>query len=802
MLRERIDPSEAQVWFTNVCFFSASATAPDWRLDGQPKPQHPRERVQSAFEACGLSFVNLTCLDDQLAESLVAELRLRGLNLTNMEEQTRVALISEWDTVYGRSLPQAFSLAATNGLRDASAVAAVSKRIHKFSYLRGLDGQFALREQAKGKPSQTVDESSAGNRSVNMREMERPEGTSQLDHARRLVERIRELETESPSFSANSVWGRRRFRAIGVLGSDVYDKLLLLQALREYFPEAIFFTTDLDARMFHPSQLAWSRNLIVASSYGLKLPEPIQGEIPPFRDTYQTASFLATRVALDDPVLRVRPPMEPHLFELGQTFPFELMVRRGKSDALSQSNARDPFRGSLAWFQLGICLIAAGFLGLIVHTAIVAPPALPPSSSENRAKELCLIGLSGLMAWLCLWVLAAANSSHSSGEPVAFTEGISIWPTELLRLAVLWLSVAFLTQAWIIGTREKQRLGELLHQGFDCSQSDSADAGGHVGWADADVAKAKRKPDADEPVARVSLAALFRRLFMANSISGWRFRAICQAQSTLHPHPLCGEQLLREYLHLRRFRARMGRILPWLVIYLAVICVLMAVLGPPVVPYRGRDSLRADRVVLCASVLGMTVAIFYLMDATRLCARLIWLVGLPTDWKGTITAHFQRQRNLDTSPAGPVLEDWIDIWVVRECSRNLGKLMPVPFLILGIMVLSRATFFDRWRWPWPLLVAVGLSFVVTFVSALRLRRAAEAVRKNALQNLNQKLSSVISQGNAGQALKGQIELMIREISATTEGAFAPVAEQPVFRAILMPFTGAGLLALLDYLASQ
>ena len=49
------------------------------------------------------------------------------------------------------------------------------------------------------------------------------------------------------------------FKAIGVLGSDVYDKLLILQALKQNFPHAIFFTTDLDARLFPPREIQWTR---------------------------------------------------------------------------------------------------------------------------------------------------------------------------------------------------------------------------------------------------------------------------------------------------------------------------------------------------------------------------------------------------------------------------------------------------------------------------------------------------------------------------------------------------------------
>ena len=60
-------------------------------------------------------------------------------------------------------------------------------------------------------------------------------------------------------------------KAIGVVGTDFYDKYLVLQALRQRFPDVIFFTTDLDARFLHPDNFKWTRNLIVASNFGLSL---------------------------------------------------------------------------------------------------------------------------------------------------------------------------------------------------------------------------------------------------------------------------------------------------------------------------------------------------------------------------------------------------------------------------------------------------------------------------------------------------------------------------------------------------
>ncbi len=93
-------------------------------------------------------------------------------------------------------------------------------------------------------------------------------------------------------------------KAIGVLGSDFYDKHLVLQALRQRIPDAVYFTTDLDARALHPEHLQWTRNLLVATHFALSLRKDekvdIQGEAPPFRGAYQTSVFFAVLRALNE----------------------------------------------------------------------------------------------------------------------------------------------------------------------------------------------------------------------------------------------------------------------------------------------------------------------------------------------------------------------------------------------------------------------------------------------------------------------------------------------------------------------
>jgi hypothetical protein len=58
----------------------------------------------------------------------------------------------------------------------------------------------------------------------------------------------------------------------GALGNIVSDKLLLLRALRPQFPGALFFTANFDQAFTRESELPFSQNLFISSSYGPALP--------------------------------------------------------------------------------------------------------------------------------------------------------------------------------------------------------------------------------------------------------------------------------------------------------------------------------------------------------------------------------------------------------------------------------------------------------------------------------------------------------------------------------------------------
>ncbi len=172
--------------------------------------------------------------DDHLVQELVQELSLR---IPDMDEKD-IVIFTESDTGYSHQIKSELN----NQIKD-------KEKLKFYSYLRGLDGREEdLRAQSKTETNRSDDALSSLLSGSAISESSL--GTSQFDYLRRLA-----LEFERKDKEIN----KRNIGAVGVLGSDIYDKMLVLEAVRLELPAAVFFTTDLDAlylerqdRRLHP----------------------------------------------------------------------------------------------------------------------------------------------------------------------------------------------------------------------------------------------------------------------------------------------------------------------------------------------------------------------------------------------------------------------------------------------------------------------------------------------------------------------------------------------------------------------
>jgi len=238
--------------------------------------------------AVDVHFKRMIATDADVLAQVVTELELRLPG----EANRRVVLVAERDSLYAQALVRELR----HGLKKKTTI-----RFEQVYFYRGLDG-VTTREGAE-KPGGGAQSSASAKGSDSPSAIEWPESRDQLDYLRRMAASLKDSDGSA---------GGGRIGAIGILANDVHDKLLVLQALHDTFPDKVFFTTDMDARYLHPATLAFTRNLVVGTSLPLEFPRVVpaatgaggekpklalQGGTPPLRDVYQSASYIAARRA-------------------------------------------------------------------------------------------------------------------------------------------------------------------------------------------------------------------------------------------------------------------------------------------------------------------------------------------------------------------------------------------------------------------------------------------------------------------------------------------------------------------------
>lgn len=737
-----------------------STTKPCARTSSSLPPQP--KTLESIFSDAKISLYRTIGADTLLAEQLIKELKLRGVDITysclDLTYSNHVALISEWDSLYGRVLPRTFVAVAQNeGKGDSSPdlekhINTLRRDIwpawaHHYSYLGGLDGELPPKDGTKdGQNSPSKEKGSDKTKGVPIG-LERPEGRGQLDYVRRLAKTLQEAEAEIPG----------GYRAIGVLGSDVYDKLLILQALRPSFPQAIFFTTDLDAQLTHPNQWPWTKNLIVASHFGLKLREDLQQPIPPFRDSYQTALFFSVLQAIKDPWKRkVITDVSPRVYEIGRHGPFDLSPLEEATAPPSIHPDRldlDPLTGRPPEASVSTMLKIGG-AGFLILICVMLISSQVWDGIFWLVKRwwfwvVMVVGI-GIVIGLSSW----AMSNGAEGEPFVLTEGISVWPTQTLRfLSFLLCVVFFLYSMERLRNNEMKLREQFLLPGIPNDYPQGP-------W--------------------------LQRLIGIHSWCsqpGWR--------TPIH-------QLWIDYLRLGRGDNRWLRFGLQALLYLLFGGLLMRFFGFPHIPCRGQACFSIDKLILIFSVLSMVLLIFFVVDATRLCRRLIkHLVDESIEWP----EEFLEQEAYKRGVHKTCVHEWLCIDFIAQRTGVIGHLIYYPFVIVFLMAVARHPYFDHWDLPVSLAILIFLNVAYAFGNAVALRRSAEKARRAAFSQLKAKLLPLKDQRPSEQLAKRQIERAIDAIKNNHDGAFMHLTTHPLLGAIALPSGGYGLVMLMEYFSN-
>lgn len=855
----KIEEQERWPYLKGIRFYTYGASAEDHKLlQGLPTSC---TSVHDYFANLGLNLQRTIATDDVLARGIVSELKLRGIEPGKVEranakstakpepkaEEQHLALISEWDTFYGQTLPGTME----HCFEDPNCAGKEGHAwVHKFTYLRGLDGQLPGvqgsedRKGGKGTGEADSKSSPAGflKAQTDAQESDRPNGQGQFDYLRRLTAHLRRTD-EGLRQS-----GEGRIRAIGVLGSDVFDKLLVLQAVRPEFPDALFFTTDFDVTLTMGSQLSWTRNLIISSSFGPELSDEIQDEIPPFRSSDQTSAFLATNLAIGAPNAGWNPCSgeakltqwlsQPRIFEIERTgdvlpFPAGKAVTRNTGQPLKGCRHALPNLASDAFLKTGRSVYSGDgdpspaapptadppearckndllsckdiqpkiddlfphfetqsvfgleLKGEMVFAAVLAVAALLVLSAlwigrvrERASFEVRFVGLIiGAAAAACYnWEWFAARLTEGGeGEPIALLQGVSVWPTILLRALSIVLSICLLRRAW-------QKLDKNLYEIAD---------------------------ELNLPMPYLAIAAE-READMGRSRWKKLVRMFSYGLRERQPDmskPYNINTAWSEYVYQGRWMARVIRVAAYVAfMWILALFVVSPLLGPPIYLARGSLSLfgftfttmSAYKYTTMADVILMQALLFLVFDATWLCLRFVKeLCRSSTEWPAKTKAQFERRLGLGHQ----FVDESIDLDFVAKRTRCITTLVYYPFILIALLIVSRSTVFANYTPNLAILVLQGISLTIVFGCAIALCVAAQALRSAAKQKLTDGViraqGPCAKESDDGGCRAGQLEALLVRVDGLREGAFSPLSQQPLVRALLLPLSGFGGTTLLE-----
>ncbi len=837
-------------------FYSPWATA-------DPSILNDFDKDPFALNDLRASFVRTIHTDRQLTKELVLELERRGIDLTNKDSKDHVVLISEWDTNYGRALPLSFAMSVNKHRGkpetkpDDPHKVNWPERVHKIAYMRGIDGM--LPDDGNGTDSLVLKSDSSQNKKSKSSSMgyyapefKQPLGQAQFDYIRRLSDRIEKLEFNQNNDGKQH--SNQEIRAIGVLGSDIYDKLLILRALRGKFPNAIFFTNDLDARLFHETELPWTRNLIVASSYGLQLHPRLQKDIPPFRNVYQSSLFAATLQALgvieqDDIDLE---KVRPRIYEIGNRGPYDITPTIHNKKAVSLHPERPDLRENTSSDKLFFYIFFMVFIPLFLFGWLICYNLFIRKRNVQQEEDnvqrlrheydkfkkvflgtwdfkqrlilarkerykvfiaqkcwrralLYMFAPTCLLAFAVFTWLAITSSWSIDGEPLTFFDGISVWPTELIRLFSGFLAIYFVVlvvqsidsnnkeiEQFIYVTKSNEGKDNVIDRIFE----HMLDVWGKHNKSEGDVGKCLR-------------------------IAGYFAFAYLVAGNVFILH-----------------------------------------FGPPSIPFRGNQSESADFCILIFSLASMSFLAWFVINRIHYCRKFLREIKC-SEKRSQLSnmvktnCYVEKENNnkcdekieceiiseqclndYDENLSGYILVQWVKLQIIAKRTFAIGKMIFYPFVIFALLLIARNNYFDHWCWTKPLIIVISSTIVITLYYAFILFYEANNIRKQTISSLHEEQLKLLNiqipsllELNEGK-IKGlgkhmkqiftrrlseeqkiiddkkskfieqksnYIDHIIHDLEDLKSGAFAPLRRNPIFFAILAPLGGLGTISILPHL---
>jgi len=423
------------------------------------------------------------------------------------------------------------------------------------------------------------------------------------------------------------------------------------------------------------------------------------------------------------------------------------------------------------WYLLGIALLAGALLYPVSRPLqrflnwAAAHGREFITGSLNGGQTLICVGAvflgSGLVSLLLLIYYA---HTHEDQESFELNEGISVWPTVVLRLLASGLCIYYIVNALRALKKRNDEINDNFALGYAKNRFPGVWAGLRESWR----AWTEKQPEDG------NVSALCQ-VFADHGVP-WR----------------------------RAFRTGLLG-----VINLGLIALLWFLFDPTVVQARGAVAQVCYYVVLCLTLVTVAGMLMFVVDGTLLSYRFVTAVAAQRvrKWPAKLLADGAKKWGLELPVAErqdvPEIWDvpravgqWLSIRLIDAVTYVVAaRLIYYPFVVLLVLVVAQNPLFDNWHWntPWALMAFFNAGVAV--ICAVLLQSAAKRARNRALSTLDDLLRARV--GPAEDALRKRLVRIKSEIEGTNSGAFAGFSQNPVVGAVLLPLMGGGGLALLE-----
>jgi len=236
--------------------------------------------------------------------------------------------------------------------------------------------------------------------------------------------------------------------------------------------------------------------------------------------------------------------------------------------------------------------------------------------------------------------------------------------------------------------------------------------------------------------------------------------------------------LWREYYEYNRADHCVNRAVAIWLFFAIIETILIYILPPWPWPCRGPTCQWVYWTGVISFIVIM-VLLFFILDAAKL--SFFWIRKLRTQHP------LLDKENDEKSPENTLKSLEKIVKVIAERTLVVDTLIYYPMLCIMLMLFAKITYFDNQDFPLSKAITFAVSISLLFFSGFMIRKEAKQLKLSVIERIKE-----LPKNNKSDRIKA--DATIEKINSICEGAFQPMFEQPVMRALLIILASIGLFA--------